>query len=78
MSRVRVPGPRDGPSGRLQLSGVLILSGLGVQVATFLWNHPVSFFLFLVPGTVLVGAGMLLYVSFLMTGTGNRSLPGAR
>ena len=70
MSPVRVPGPRDGMPGRLQLSGVLILSGLGVELATFFWNHPVSFFLFLVPGTVLVGAGMLLYVSFLLTGGG--------
>ena len=68
MSRVRLPGPRRGLPGRLQASGVLILSGLGVELATFFWNHPVSFFLFLVPGTVLVAAGMLLYVSLLVTG----------
>lgn len=68
MSRVRLPGLRDGLPGRLQLSGVLILSGLGVALATFFWNHPVSLFLFLVPGTVLVGAGMLLYLSLLVSG----------
>ena len=50
MSRVRVPGLRDGLRGRLQVSGVLIASGLGVELATLFWNHPVSFFLFLVPG----------------------------
>ena len=62
MSRLRLPGPRDGLAGRLQLSGLLIAAGLGVELPTFFWNHPVSFFLFAVPGAGLMSAGMLLYL----------------
>ncbi len=69
MSRVRVPGLRDGLRGRLQVSGVLIASGLGVELATLFWNHPVSFFLFLVPGAGLMSAGMLLYLWSVVTGS---------
>ena len=68
MSRAPVRWLPDGLSGRLQVSGVLIASGLGVQLATFFWNHPVSFFLFLVPGVGLVSAGMLLYLWSVVTG----------
>ena len=57
MSRVR-----DGLARRLQLSGLLIATGLGVELATLFWNHPVSFFLFAVPGAGLMSAGMLLYL----------------
>ena len=46
----------------MQLSGLLIATGLGIEVATLYWNHPVSFFLFLCLGSLLVAAGMLLYL----------------
>ena len=69
MSRLRVPGLRDGLAGRLQVSGVLILSGLGVELATLFWNHPVSFFLFVVPGAGLMIAGMLLYLWSVASGS---------
>lgn len=62
MSRVRLPRPREGLAGRLQVSGLLIGAGLGVELPTFFWNHPVSFFLFAVPGAGLMSAGMLLYL----------------
>ncbi len=62
MSRVRLPGSRDGLSGRLQVSGLLIAAGIGVELPTFFWNHPVSFFLFAVPGAALMSAGMALYL----------------
>ena len=67
MSRMRVPALRGGLAGRLQASGVLIVAGLGVALATFFWNHPVSFFLFLVPGAGLISAGMLLYLWSVVT-----------
>lgn len=69
MSRMRVPGLRDGLAGRLQVSGALIAAGVGVAVATFFWNHPVSFFLFAVPGAGLLLAGMLLYLWSVVTGS---------
>ena len=62
MSRVRLPGLRDGLAGRLRVSGLLIAAGLGVGLPTFFWNHPVSFFLFAAPGAGLMSAGMLLYL----------------
>ena len=68
MSRGCTPGLPDGLAGRLRAAGVLIASGLGVELATLPWNHPVSFFLFLVPGTVLIGGGMLLYLWSVVTG----------
>lgn len=51
-----------GPAGIRRLSGALIVSGLGIELITLFWNHPVSFFLFLCVGALLVGAGMLLYL----------------
>ena len=62
MKGLRLPGLRPGFVGRLQLSGLLIAAGLGVELATLFWNHPISFFLFLCLGSLLVGAGMLLYL----------------
>ena len=68
MSRVRLPGLPDALPGRLRVSGLLIASGLAVELATFFWNHPVSFFLFAVPGAALMSAGMLLYLWSVVTG----------
>lgn len=62
ISRLRIPGLRSGFAGRLQVSGFLIASGLAVQLVTLFWNHPVSLFLFLFPGSVLVGAGVFLFL----------------
>lgn len=62
MSFLRLLGLRPGFVGRLQLSGLLIASGLGIELATLYWNHPISFFLFLCLGSLLVGAGMFLYL----------------
>ncbi len=67
MSRGRLPGLRDGLAGRLQVSGMLIASGLGIEMATLFWNHPVSFFLFLSLGAGLVSAGMLVYLWSVVT-----------
>ncbi len=62
MRRSSLPGLRNGLAGRLQSSGLLTAAGLGVALPTLFWNHPVSFFLFAVPGAVLVSAGMSLYL----------------
>ncbi|MCE2440371.1 MAG: hypothetical protein J4F39_13195 [Candidatus Latescibacteria bacterium] len=53
MSRLRIPGVRAGFAGRLQVSGLLVATGLVVELVTLFWNHPVSLFLFLFPGSVL-------------------------
>ena len=70
MSRLRLRGLRHGPAGRLQVSGLLIASGLAIELATLFWNHPVSFFLFLSVAAGLVTAGMLLFLWSIVTRTG--------
>ena len=52
----------------------MIVSGLAVELATLFWNHPVSFFLFVVPGAALMSARMLLYLWSAVTGS---ERPGA-
>jgi hypothetical protein len=46
---------------RLRLSGVLILTGLGIQGITLLWNHPLAFMAFLL-GVPFTAAGTLVYL----------------
>ncbi len=70
MSGLRLRGLRDGLAGRVQVSGMLIASGLGFELATFFWNHPVSLFLFLSLGAGLVTGGMLLFLWSIVTRTG--------
>ena len=67
MSSARRLGRRGGLADRLRLSGLLIVSGLGVELASFFWNHPISFVLFLFLGAGLTGAGMLLYLWSIVT-----------
>ena len=62
MSRIRSPGLRTSFAGRLQLAGLLIATGILVELGTLFWNHPVSLFLFLSLGAGLVGTGMALYL----------------
>jgi CHASE2 domain-containing sensor protein len=50
------------PDRRLRLACMLLLVGLVVQVATFFWNAPLAFVLFIVVGSLLVAAGVLLYL----------------
>jgi hypothetical protein len=47
---------------RIRWSGLLIGTGLIVQLLTLLWNHPLAFVAFLLLGSPLVGAGVLLYL----------------
>jgi hypothetical protein len=47
---------------RLQLSGALVASGLGVEVVTLYWAHPLAFVLFIVLGGALIAAGIVLYL----------------
>ena len=62
MSRFRSLGLRTNLAGRLQLAGLLIATGIVVELGTLFWNHPVSLFLFLALGAGLVGSGMILYL----------------
>ena len=67
MSRIRSLGLRTGLAGRLQFAGLLIATGIVVELGTLFWNHPISLFLFLTFGVGLVGAGMVLYLWSVVT-----------
>lgn len=47
---------------RLQLAGVLIISGLVVQGVSLFWNHPLSFLVFISVGTLLLAVGIVIYL----------------
>ena len=62
MTRMSSPGLRKGLAGRLQVAGLLIVTGIVVELGTLFWNHPISLFLFLALGAGLIGTGMVLYL----------------
>ena len=52
---------------RVRISGTLVLLGLLVELASLLWSHPPAFILFLMPGALLMAAGILLYLVSLVS-----------
>jgi uncharacterized membrane protein len=48
---------------RLRIGGILLISGLAIQVLTLLWNHPLSFLAFMFVASPLVLAGIVIYFS---------------
>jgi len=47
---------------RLQVSGVLVITGLIVELATLKWSHPTAFLSFIILGGLLMGAGIIFYL----------------
>jgi hypothetical protein len=47
---------------RIRWSGMLVVTGLLLQMLTLLWTHPLAFMCFLMIGCPLVAAGMLLFL----------------
>ncbi len=54
----------------LRISGILILAGLLTEVGSLLWSHPAGFFVFLILGGSLLLSGMLLFLYYLVSGSG--------
>ncbi len=52
---------------RIRISGMLVILGLVIQMATLFWNHPLSFMLFLLAGCPVTLAGMILYLYTLVS-----------
>ncbi len=52
---------------KLRLASTLVIAGLGLQLLTFLSNHPLAFLAFIFIGSPLVLAGTVLYLWSLMT-----------
>jgi len=47
---------------RLQISGLLVITGLIVELATLKWSHPTAFLAFIILGGLLLAAGIIFYL----------------
>lgn len=56
---------------RVRVSSALVLLGMIVELVSLLWSHPTAFVLFVLPGALLMGLGILLYLYSLVTVTGS-------
>jgi hypothetical protein len=52
---------------RIRWAGLLVVSGLLVQLLTMSWSHPLAFMAFLIIGCPVTLAGVLLYLFSLAT-----------
>jgi hypothetical protein len=43
---------------RLRMSALLVMLGLGVEIASLTWRHPTAFIVFVMFGGALMAAGM--------------------
>jgi F0F1-type ATP synthase assembly protein I len=55
---------------RLRVDSVLVGAGLLVALVSMLWNHPLSFMLFLFVGMPLCAAGAILYLLTIVRSAG--------
>ena len=46
----------------IRWAGMLIVTGLVVQMITLLWTHPLAFMCFILVGCPLVAAGIVVYL----------------
>jgi len=46
----------------LQVSSILIILGLLVEIVSLLWSHPLSFVLFIFVGVILIALGIAVYL----------------
>ena len=56
---------------RLRTSGVLVLAGLAVELATLFSSRPTAFLLFIFPGSVLLLIGIVMFLLSLLTAEEN-------
>lgn len=52
---------------RVRSAGLIIIAGMSVQGLSLFWNHPLSFLAFLGIGGLAVCAGIVLYLSALVS-----------
>jgi hypothetical protein len=54
---------------RLRWGGSLVLTGLLIQLASFYWNHPLSFIAFALVGSLLSAIGSVVYLFAIVSST---------
>lgn len=52
---------------RIRLSGLLLIAGLLVELASLHWSHPTAFLFFLLLGGLLMAAGVVVYLLSLVS-----------
>lgn len=52
---------------RIRLASLLVVLGLLVEIASFIWKSPLAFFLFLVGACGIAAAGIVLFLISLVT-----------
>ncbi|MDX2043040.1 MAG: hypothetical protein SF097_17610 [Acidobacteriota bacterium] len=52
---------------RIRLSGLLLITGLLVELVSLYWSHPTAFLFFLLLGGVLLAAGIVIYLLSLVS-----------
>ena len=52
---------------RIQLSGLLLIAGLLVELISLHWSHPTAFLLFMFLGGTLMALGILVFLISLVT-----------
>jgi hypothetical protein len=50
----------------LRIASVLVIFGLGLEIISLLWFHPLSFVLFAFVAASLIGVGILVYLASLV------------
>ncbi|MFZ3330477.1 MAG: hypothetical protein WA197_07600 [Candidatus Acidiferrales bacterium] len=53
---------RIGIQRLLRIASVLVILGLGLEIISLLWFHPLSFVLFAFVAVSLIGLGILVYL----------------
>ncbi len=52
----------------VRLACVLVILALVIEIGTLFWSHPLSFIVFAIVGGAALGAGLLLYLYWLVVG----------
>jgi uncharacterized membrane protein YczE len=59
---------------RIRVAGILLISGLLVELVTLRWSHPTAFLFFLLVGGTLMALGIAIYL-FSLVSAGNEPSP---
>jgi hypothetical protein len=57
----------EGIERRVRVSGLIVLTGLLIELLVLRWSHPTAFLAFALIGMPLVGAGVLIFLYSLVS-----------
>jgi hypothetical protein len=62
----------------VRLACVLVIVALVIELGSLFWSHPLSFLVFAIVGGAALGAGLLLYLYWLVVGRADHDPPDSR